>query len=510
LRKPSAALSILVLAALIVTQAYIHTSSAQPSEVSLPPAADTYVESDNDKPNGLERYLEVRYSAGVFLSYSLLKFELAESIPANSKILSLKLTLFVLRTSSPLTVGTFFSPYSEWNESTLVWPEAGFANQTDQAPSDSKLISGAGLQSRRDYDLTAYVSRIPNSKAFTVVLKPHIVQASPSVGVVQFYSSDYPDKQFAPKLAVVFESVAEVTTTSPQPSTTHTTSQVTPGTGGIPAASTSLDLPIAGGVAGAIAVFGVFLLMRRRRGIMTSTKQPSDESGRTTYAIARTTDTGQISFVPTGTPSLDRVLNGGLPRSSSAVLLSPLTDSDVALTNFIAGACESGLKTIYFTTRERAVVAELLDRYENFGVVICHQSADTLYVGKPRVFRATLSLTQTNIARSEAEKELNLFEDAAPKVAAIDILSSLVIENVAKSVRFWLVDLLQKLKAMNFTVFASLNPKMHKEDEVAIITDVFDGEIETVDRDRITGRERYVFVKRFLDHRYDSRPARFP
>ncbi len=462
------------------------------SDVEITVSEDTYIESDRGDVNGKESVLDVRFRSSApknFVSYSLLKFNLS-TVPKEAHIISMTLVVVVSRALSPLTVGTYLLLNVTWNESTLVWARAGFTEQTPAAPSDLKLVSMGGRPF--EFNLTDFASTVGGGSAFTVVMKPTDMSASGPTGVVQFYSKDQADPTRAPKIIVKYElSTATITLTSGTNVVTSPGGEVDlVGQIALPAVAFAI-----------IAGLAAFIFMKRRTSISKgpgiSTPQPS----------LQVVPPAKAGLTSTGSSGLDRALNGGLPPKTAALIVTEFQDdADDILSGFLAKGCTQRGFGLYVTSRERAAVSSLLERFPHLAVLVCHPAADSLYAGRPRIVRTEFNPNQINIGRVEVEKAF-IRDKSAQKFAAIDLISPLLIENDAKTVRFWLSEFLQKLRAMNFTTIAAINPRMHKPEDLAIVADVFDGEIELVRG--VHDSSKYVIVKRFADHDYQKGPVKF-
>ena len=488
-------LVIITLAAFSVMP-FIPLAKAQTTKEILV-SEDTYVESDRSEVRGEQRILEVRYAkAGEFVSYSILKFNLV-SLPEHINIRFMGLVVVSSRIYTPLWVGTYFSPNTAWNETSLDWKAAEFARQITDDPSDSKLVSSPPTGNRTlQFDLTSFVPQLTGRGEFTILMKPSAITNTTSTGVVQFYSKDQPDPNRVPKISVTYEVAPTSTTLQTSTLTTSYTS----------ASSIAIiqDQQLAGPavlLAIVLSFVASVLIIRRRARRKPATPEAIGPPPTVQIAPPETS-----KLVPTGTGGLDRALNGGLPAKSAALLVTEFSDeADQILVDFVRNRCADGQFGLYVTSRDRPGISTLLDTIPSVVVLVCHPSSGSMYAGKPRVVREDLGPNQINIGRVEVEKGF-IRDRTSPKFAVIDLISPLLVENDAKTARFWLSEFVQKLKVMNFTTIAVANPKMHRPEELAIISDVFDGEVELVGA--VDGSAFVVIVKRFADHDYQRRPVK--
>jgi tetratricopeptide (TPR) repeat protein len=70
-----------------------------------------------------------------------------------------------------------------------------------------------------------------------------------------------------------------------------------------------------------------------------------------------------------------------------------------------------------------------------------------------------------------------------PKRVALEILSDVLLRHKALQTRKWLNELLERLRSRGITTLAVLNPYMHSPEEVQAVVDLFDGNLEVVERE---------------------------
>jgi TolB-like protein/Tfp pilus assembly protein PilF len=76
-----------------------------------------------------------------------------------------------------------------------------------------------------------------------------------------------------------------------------------------------------------------------------------------------------------------------------------------------------------------------------------------------------------------------------PKRLALDILSDVLLRHKALQTRKWLNELLERLRARGITTLAVLNPYMHSLEETQAVADLFDGDMEVLEKN-VEGKPR--------------------
>ncbi len=500
-------------------------------DVVLNPVADTFIQSDTSRINGAAAQLEVRVNAVTqALSIIIMKFDLS-TVPRNAEIFAARLTVrAAIVDSGGISVGSYYSTNNDWQESTATWANSGFAINPDGAMSSRVRVDE--IQKDYTFDILPDVKEGVKARVLTEILKPVEIQET---GRALFPSRESPDKAVQPRLAVTYAE-SPSTTTSPATiiaaSPTRTTAATTrPAETTSPASIGSaggfdLPLPLLAGVVGLIAVVAFGLFMARRRGIgrtgpsqqraTTQTRQlpvsPKPQRMAPVLPIVQQPLQQQVrlqpaptSVISTGSIEWDDALKGGLPLRTSVALVGPSSQTtDNLEISFLRTNCDRGLWTVYCTTRERESVSVMLDQYPNFAVMVCHSSSDGMYQGKPRVFRTRLAPNEITIARSEIEKLIGA--NPRPKAALLDIVSPLMLDKELKTVRFWLGDFLQKLKQKEFSVLAYIDTSLHTKDDIAIVADVFDGQIDLVEI--VEKAAKFMYIRRLADRDFEKGPIK--
>lgn len=127
-----------------------------------------------------------------------------------------------------------------------------------------------------------------------------------------------------------------------------------------------------------------------------------------------------------------------------------------------------------------------------------------MYFGKPNVYRSPLEMNQITSRRLEMERKV--LSDPRPKVVAVDLLSALILASTSKAVRFWMTDLVEKLKKRNAIIFAVISPEALPKEDVRMVAEIFDGEIEIVEV--VEKAQKFVLVKRLTEHEFKKEPVR--
>jgi tetratricopeptide (TPR) repeat protein len=178
--------------------------------------------------------------------------------------------------------------------------------------------------------------------------------------------------------------------------------------------------------------------------------------------------------VSTGYGRLDEALQGGF-FAGSAILLSASASSEVPILvrNFLKASKDASL-LICRSQSSAEAVSPLED--SNLKCMICSEkpvppSKNTL-PGK-----GIDNLTELNFQITET------IGSVQPKRIVIEILSDILLRHKALQARKWLNEVLEKLRSKGITTLAVLNPYMHASEEAQALADLFDGNIEIVEKD---------------------------
>jgi KaiC/GvpD/RAD55 family RecA-like ATPase len=111
------------------------------------------------------------------------------------------------------------------------------------------------------------------------------------------------------------------------------------------------------------------------------------------------------------------------------------------------------------------------------------------------------NLTEIDIALTRAFRTMNQSANS-PKRICIDIISDALLQHHAVNTKRWLSALLPTLKSKGFTVLATVNPKMHPQEEIEAILSLFDGEIRVTEKETPEGTKQTLRVRKLLNQRY--------
>jgi len=210
------------------------------------------------------------------------------------------------------------------------------------------------------------------------------------------------------------------------------------------------------------------------------------------------------SRITFGYADLDNLLFGGIPQNYAVILTSPACDErDLLIKRFLEEGAKKGQITFYVTTKPSEAKALAEEFQSNFYLFICNPQADTIIKSLPNVFKlkGIENLTDINIALTSASRKLDT-SLKTPKRACIEIISDVLLQHHAVSIRRWLNALLPELKSKGFTTLAVMNPHMHSPEEVQAILDLFEGEINIYEKETKKGSEKILKIKKMYNQKY--------
>jgi len=221
---------------------------------------------------------------------------------------------------------------------------------------------------------------------------------------------------------------------------------------------------------------------------------------------------GESSVVPTSLPDriktdyedLDNLLFGGIPQNYAVILEAPSCDErELLIKSFLEAGAKEGQITFYVTVEATEGKALAEQFQSNFYLFVCNPQADTIIETLPNVFKlkGVENLTDINIALTSAFRKLDM-SLRAPRRACIEIISDVLLQHHAVSIRRWLTALIPELKSRGFTTLAVMNPYMHPSQEVQAIQDIFDGDISIYEKETKKGQGKLIRVKRMVNQRY--------
>lgn len=199
--------------------------------------------------------------------------------------------------------------------------------------------------------------------------------------------------------------------------------------------------------------------------------------------IATTTARTRVS---SGYSRLDEVLKGGFLAGAAIVLSAPASDEVPLLVgNFLRASKEEAL-LICRTVSSAETITQKMS--ENVRSLVCSDKpvspARTIIPGK-----GIENLTDVNLQIGE------VITSTQPKRLVIDILSDILLRHKALQTRKWLTELLERLRSKGITTLAVLNPYMHSAEDAQAIVDLFDGNVEMIEKESEGGTRKYLRIK---------------
>jgi len=89
---------------------------------------------------------------------------------------------------------------------------------------------------------------------------------------------------------------------------------------------------------------------------------------------------------------------------------------------------------------------------------------------------------------------LEILRSLQPKRVVLDLLSDVLLRHKALVTRKWLTEQLQRLRSLNITTLAVLNPYMHGSEEVQAVIDLFDGNLEIIENKAGKNRGKFIHI----------------
>jgi KaiC/GvpD/RAD55 family RecA-like ATPase len=208
--------------------------------------------------------------------------------------------------------------------------------------------------------------------------------------------------------------------------------------------------------------------------------------------------------ITTGCEDVDTMLLGGIPQGYAVILTSPSFDErDLLVRRFLETGARKGEVTFYVTidAGNMKVLAE--ECKTNFYLFLCNPQVDEVLKSLPNTFRleGVENLTDISIALTSAFRRMDAVS-TIPRRACIEIISDVLLQHHAVSVRRWLAALIPEFRSRGFTALAVMNPQMHSPHEVQAILDIFDGEINIFERETKKGLQKFLKISKMHDQRY--------
>ena len=208
--------------------------------------------------------------------------------------------------------------------------------------------------------------------------------------------------------------------------------------------------------------------------------------------------------ITTGIQDLDNLLLGGIPKNYSVILTSKSSDErELLIKRYLEAGAKEGQITFYVTI-EASDVKNLAEEFQsNFYLFICNPQANSIIKTLPNVFKlkGIENLTEINIALTSAFRKLDA-SLKGPRRACIEIISDILLQHHAASIRKWLAALIPELKSRGFTTLAVMNPHMHNSQEVQAVLDLFEGEINIYEKQTRKGPEKHLKITKLHNQRY--------
>src|SRR5271157_1249482 len=193
------------------------------------------------------------------------------------------------------------------------------------------------------------------------------------------------------------------------------------------------------------------------------------------------------SRVSTGYARLDEALQGGFLAGSAIVLSAPASDEvPILLRRFLEADPVSLLITRSLSSAEPI----LGNKPDGVKCLVCSDKpvppAQNTLPGK-----GIENLTELNLTITETINSLQ------PNRLVVQFLSDVLLRHKALQTRKWLSELLDKFRAKNITTLVLLNPLMHSSEEVQAIVDLFNGNIELIEK-QVEGQLRKSLVIKWM------------
>ena len=208
--------------------------------------------------------------------------------------------------------------------------------------------------------------------------------------------------------------------------------------------------------------------------------------------------------VSTGTQELDSLLLGGVPEGYAVALTGPPSDErEILIKNFL----ESGTNNdeIVFYVATEAIGMEHLLENPNFFLFLCNPKPKTQVPNIANVFKLRSKTDITNLSISLAKAYRNI-ETSKKKRICVEIVSDVLISYKAEATRRWSSELITDLGSKGFTMLAVMDPSTHPTDQANAVLNLFDGEIELMQKEDPLECKKSVRVKKLRNQDYIKNP----
>ncbi|MBS7644753.1 hypothetical protein KEJ44_01745 [Candidatus Bathyarchaeota archaeon] len=207
---------------------------------------------------------------------------------------------------------------------------------------------------------------------------------------------------------------------------------------------------------------------------------------------------------------LDLLLKGGIPRGYSLILSSaPCDQRDDVIKGFLRAGLEEEATAVYISN----TVDKVMELVENprMHILICNPQADEIApkMGNVEKVRSIENLTDVNIGIMKLleglYEESRRGEESKPMRICLDILDDVLIQHKGPTTRKWLLELIPRLKRMDGITLATVNPRMHRREDLNAVISIFDGQIDILEGTKRGRLYRKVLVSRMYEVDYSRK-----
>jgi KaiC/GvpD/RAD55 family RecA-like ATPase len=207
--------------------------------------------------------------------------------------------------------------------------------------------------------------------------------------------------------------------------------------------------------------------------------------------------------IPTGHPTLDKLLYGGIPENYTVALTAPSSgERDSLVMEFLKKGTGQDEITFFLTT-DPIKAKSLAESEANFHLFICNPRADTIIKDRSNIakLKGVENLTDISIALSSAINRLDPSLKGRRRIC-VELLSDVLLQHHAVKTRRWLTSLIAELKSNGFTALAVIDPRIHPSEELYAILGLFDGEISLIEKHTEEGARKYLKIDKMSNQEY--------
>jgi KaiC/GvpD/RAD55 family RecA-like ATPase len=208
--------------------------------------------------------------------------------------------------------------------------------------------------------------------------------------------------------------------------------------------------------------------------------------------------------ISSGTPDLNQLLLGGIPKEYAIALTAPSSDErQLLIKRFLEAGAKADETTFYLTVEAEGAKALAEKHQSNFYLFLFNPRADAMIRSFPNVtkLKGVENLTEVDIALTKAFRSLDA-SPTNPRRVCVEILSDILLQHQAVITRKWLSALLADLKSHGFTTIAVIDPRMHPQEELHAVLNLFDGEINITEKETAAGLQQILRVRRLCNQKY--------